>query len=97
MKPIAKAMAAACCTAVCITAANAAPAGSASRNRESPRIVARTEGGFVIRASVPEEGGGRPTFPTHPELIRIGAGVHLDARLLLPPASPIEEISHARR
>ena len=97
MKPIAKAIALACCAVVTMTAAKAAPGGNASPRVEGPRDIVPTGSGFVIRASIPEHGDDTSNRSAPPKTIRIGTGVHLDARLLLRPASSIKENSHARR
>jgi len=96
--PIAKAMAAAICTVACISAACAAPS-DALQGKNEPRAIVSTDDGFAIRAASQQkaDGHGAPTSAVHLKLVRIGTGVHLDARLLLRPASSIEENIHARR
>lgn len=100
MKPIAKAMTAALGALVLTTTACATPDDRSQRFGAMPdvgrhRTIAATADGFVIRAvaSAPAENGGLSA--TAREHIPVGSGTHLDARLLSPPASAIQEISHA--
>ncbi|NLS25042.1 hypothetical protein S2M10_00050 [Sphingomonas sp. S2M10] len=90
MKPITKAMTLTCCALVGTTSVQAASDESAPLNVKGQRTIVPTMSGFVIRAA-----GSVP--PTPSKIIRIGADMHLDARLFLRPALSTEESSHARR
>ena len=100
MKPIAKAMTAALGALVLMTTACATPDDRSQHLRFVPdvgrhRTIAATVDGFVIRTvgSAPAEND--DLSATAREHIPVGSGTHLDARLLSPPASAIQEISHA--
>ncbi len=99
MKPIAKAMTAALGVLVLTTTACATPDNRSQRLSSMPdvgrhRTIAATADGFVIRAAAAAEAD-NPIAADRRELIPVGSGTHLDARLLSPPVSAIQEISHA--
>ena len=97
MTPIANAMTLACCALVVTTSTQAGADGSAPLNVERQRTIVPTMSGFVIRASGAGGAGSASVPPTPSKIIRIGADMHLDARLFLRPALSTEESSHARR
>ena len=99
MKPITKAMTAALGALVATTTACAAPGGRPQQlgimlDMERQRTIAATADGFVIRAAAAAEAD-NPIAADRREHIPVGSGTHLDARLLSPPVSAIQEISHA--
>jgi len=85
MKPIAKAMTVAWSAAALITAASAT-AGARKAGVTPPpstgqrQTIAAEAEGFVIRVATPASMDGKA--PPPPQLIRIGADMHLDARIL---------------
>lgn len=99
MKPMAKAMTAALGAFVLTTTACATPDDRSQRFGAMPdagrhRTIAPTVDGFVIRAVATGEADSSPIAADRREHIPVGSGTHLDARLLSPPASAIQENSH---
>ncbi len=102
MTPIAGAMTAALGAAIVLSPASAAPGDSQKRTESAPpavlsQTVAATANGFVIRDAALDRAANTPAPPPPRPLIPVGAGLHLDARLLSGPAGTHRETSHADR
>lgn len=101
MMPITKTIAAVLSVTTSIAAAHAAPGGLAapSPQPERSRTIARTESGFVIRATLQNDIGANSAVsaPVPAQLIPVGSGVHVDAHLLARPTRSNQENPYAHR